>query len=255
MSDGFDVARCALERIPGWAGATLSPLKGGLTNTTWLVEKNGRRAVLKADISPRGFPFSGREAEAEVQRIAARMSLATEVLHASPTVLLTGYVDGTPWTATDLGDANNLVSLGRLLRRVHALPLTGRRFDAALSARLYAEQIAARSDADQALVNEHVEITGSLSLSDRVCCCHNDVVAENILATPELRLIDWEYAADNDPLFDLAIVVVHHDLDEGQASCLLESYAGKTSRSLSNGLRREVRRYRSLAWLWRAASP
>lgn len=255
MSRALDIARRALDGIPGWTGATLSPLKGGLTNTTWLVEENGRRAVLKADTSVRGFPFAGREAEADIQRLAARMSLATDVIYASPTVLLTDFVDGTPWTAADLKDAANLASLGRLLRRVHALPQTGRRFDAVRAARHYAERIAQGADTDAALVNEHVEITGSSPVSDQVCCCHNDVVAENILATPELRLIDWEYAADNNPLFDIAVVVVHHDLDDGQASCLLDSYAGTTTHRLSAGLRREVRRYRSLAWLWRAASP
>lgn len=244
-----------MDAIPGWTGAALSPLNGGRTNTTWLVKKDGRRAVLKADTAPRGFPFAGREAEARVQRRAARKSLATAVLHASPTVLLTEFVDGTPWTAADLGDADNLRSLGRLLRRVHALPRTGRRFDAARAAHLYARRIAETTDVDRALVDEHVEAIGSLPVSDDLCCCHNDVVAENILATPELRLIDWEYAADNDPLFDVAIVVVHHDLDEGRAACLLEAYAGTTSQDLWSGLRREIRRYRSLAWLWQAASP
>ena len=35
------------------------------------------------------------------------------------------------------------------------------------------------------------------------CCCHNDLVVGNIIAAPEIRFLDWEYACDNDPFFDL----------------------------------------------------
>lgn len=255
MIDTRDIAERALDEIPGWSGARLTALKGGTTNTTWLVEKGGRRATLKADPELRGFPFASRVDEAGVQQVAAAQGLASDIIHASPTVLLTDFADGSVWSGEDLRNDDNLALLARLLRRVHNLPPTGRRFDAIRAANLYASRIAADGSVDPAIVDEHVAILQSLPVPAETCCCHNDVVAENILATPALRLIDWEYAADNDPMFDLAIVVTHHDLDDSQSRYMLDAYAGKSSDQLLDRLTREIRRYRALAWLWQAASP
>lgn len=255
MSDRRDIAERALDEIPGWVGGRLTALKGGTTNTTWLVEKDGQRATLKADPTPRGFPFAGRETEARIQRVAAEHGLASDVIYASPTVLLTDFADGSVWTTEDLRDGDNLVLLARLLRRVHSLPPTGRRFDAKRAADFYARRIAANKSVDPAKVDEHVSILHSLPAAAELCCCHNDAVAGNILATPELRLIDWEYAADNDPMFDLAIVAVHHDLDLLQTASLLDGYAADSADQFRERLACEIRRYRALAWLWQAASP
>lgn len=255
MTDARATAARALDGIPGWSGAELTALKGGLTNTTWLVEKNGRRATLKADAVVRAFPFASRADEAGMQRIAAASGLANDVIFATPTVLLSDYVDGRVWTTEDLQDEQRLQQLGRLLYRVHRLPPSGRRFNALAAARQYAERTATKAAIDPVAVDEHLGILQSLPEPDPICCCHNDVVAENIVGTPELRLIDWEYAGDNDPMFDIAIVVVHHDLDVAQTNCLLDAYADRASARLQARLAREVRRYRSLAWLWQAASP
>ena len=255
MTDTRDIAERALDEIPGWSGARLTALKGGTTNTTWFVEKCGKRATLKADPMLRGFPFASRVDEAGIQQAAAAQGLASDVIHASPTVLLTDFADGSVWTGEDLQNDDNLARLARLLRRVHRLPPTGRRFDAKRAADLYADRITAVGSVDPAFVDEQVAVLHSLPVTAVVCCCHNDVVAGNIVATPALRLIDWEYATDNDPMFDLAIVAVHHDLDRAETASLLDAYAGDAAGRLRNRLAREIRRYRALAWLWQAASP
>lgn len=255
MTGTRDIAERALDDIPGWSGARLTALPGGTTNTTWLVEKDGRRATLKADASRREFPFASRDIEAMIQQQAASEGLASDVIYSSSTVLLSDYADGTVWTGKDLRNITNLALLARLLQRVHRLPSTGRRFDAHRAAQLYASRIAADDSADPASVDERLTTLQSLPAPAEFCCCHNDVVAGNILATPQLRLIDWEYAADNDPMFDLAVVVVHHDLDASQTECLLNAYADDTAGCSRDRLASEIRRYRALAWLWQAASP
>ena len=255
LIDTHDIAARALDQIPGWSGARLTPLAGGTTNTTWLAEKNGRRATLKADPSRREFPFADRETEAAIQRGAASRGLANDVIYASPTVLLTAFADGDVWTGDDMADEDNQQRLARLLRRVHALPATGRRFDALRAAKLYAARIPPGRSAAPAIVDEHISVLQSLPGPGESRCCHKDVVAGNILATPGLRLIDWEYAADNDPMFDLAVVIVHHDLDDAEAASLLDAYADGRTGQLRARLACEIQRYRALAWLWQAASP
>lgn len=249
-----DRARCALENVPGWSGARLTTLTGGLTNAAWRAEKEGRRAVLKVDAEPRSFPFADRDAEARIQRHAAAQGLAGDVIHASPTVLLADYVEGRAWAPEDMHDTDNLARLGELLGRVHCLPPSGRPFDALRAGRLYRERIEG-NDVDPAVADRHVGVLGALPPPTATSLCHNDVVAENIVATPDLKLLDWEYASDNDPMFDLAIVVEHHGLDDSETAALLDAYAGGAADRLRPRLEREMRRYRSLAWLWQAASP
>lgn len=251
MTAALDIAKRALAGIPGWSGATLTPLKGGLTNHTWLVTRDQQRAVLKADATTRSVPFLGRTAEANVQNVAAENRLASKVLFASPTVLLSEYIDGDVWTAASFSIDDNLVELARKLRRVHALPLTGRKFDAPAAAQHYAANVGDKADAAE--VGRHVATVGSIRLTNDVRCCHNDLVAGNILSTPALLLLDWEYACDNDPLFDIATVIAHHRLNDAQASRLLAAWCDGDDRQYRHQLQRQVRLYESLHWLWCAS--
>ena len=254
MTSARTVAARALDGIDGWSGAELTALPGGRTNTTWLVEKHGRRAILKADAAVREFPFASREAEAGVQRAAAANGLASDVIYASPTVLLTDYLVGDPLTPEKLVDETLRERLAAVLHRVHRLPRTGREFDAGRAARLYASRIAVSNAREPSAVREQLHILESLPAPDELCCCHNDVVAGNILATPRLKLLDWEYASDNDPMFDLAVVAVHHELDDARTGELLDAYPGNVSEKMRARLATELTRYRALAWLWEAAT-
>ena len=68
-----------------------------------------------------------------------------------------------------------------------------------------------------------------------------------------MRLIDWEFAAPGDPLFDLAVVVGHHDLDVGQGRALLGAARGRIHPSDWRGLTHLVEGYASVRLLWEAA--
>lgn len=237
-----------LAEIPGWEGASASDLSGGLTNRTWLVESAGRRAVLKIDDTPRSAPFNSRQAEAQVQISAASAGLASSVLVAADTVYMTEYVEGSVWTREDLDDDDNLARLGRTLRRMHSLPLTGRTFDAQSAARRYAEKI---ENADEDLLRRSLRVVDAMPPPFNLCCCHNDLVAGNIIATPDIRFLDWEYACDNDPFFDLATVVAHHELSDERADFLLDAYFDGDGQRWRERLGMFKRFYVAVLWLWR----
>ena len=200
-----------LKSIPGWERASIEELDGGLTNRSYLLEHQGRRAVLKVDEYPRGEPFNSRVEEATVQSAAAARGIAAPVLFASDTLFLTEYVEGEVWSRTDLESAVRLDALAEALRELHALPLTGRRFDALAAAERYRSQIEA-SYADEA--DRCLSVVENAQMGENLRCCHNDLVAENIVTAPRVTLLDFEYACDNNPLFDLAIVVEHHALSD-----------------------------------------
>jgi thiamine kinase-like enzyme len=240
-----------LDGIPGWRGAAFRELPGGLTNRTLRVEKDGRRAVLKIDPSPRKPPFNSRQEEARIQQRAAALGRANGVLYVRETVLLSDWADGEVWTRDHFDDDENLVRLGIVLREVHALPLTGRTFDAAAAARLYASRVPA---ADREAARQRLAVIESTHVPTTLCCCHNDLVAENIISAPEIRFLDWEYACDNDPLFDLAVVVAHHRLSGQQASVLLDAYFDGDGVRWREQLNAQARLYDALNWIWAAAS-
>jgi thiamine kinase-like enzyme len=242
----------ALARIPGWEDAHWSELSGGQTNRTWLVRTGDRKAVLKVDAAPRVAPYNERSAERRIQEIATAAGLANAVLYADERTYLTEFVEGKVWVAADFGVEENLEILARLLRCLHSQPLSGRHFDAVDAAEAYIANI---DVANSTTAQRCVEIVRALHAPHNLCCCHNDLVAGNIIATPELRLLDWEYACDNDPLFDLAIVVAHHGLSEEIAHLFLDQYFDGDGERWREKLGQQMMLYNALVWLWYASRP
>jgi len=238
-----------LERLPGWQGASWSQLHGGLSNQTWLLEKNGAKAVLKIDSETRGAPYNSRVEEARVQTVAANARLANRVLHVDERILLSEFVEGLVWSPASLGDTENLRSLAASLRQLHTLPLSGRVFDAGAAAAAYVRDI----DRDAETLALCVDIIESTGDPQEPCCCHNDLVAENIVSVPGIRFLDWEYACDNDRLFDLATIVEHHELSEQLAATLLDAYFDGEGGRWQAQFDKQRRLYRALLWLWLAS--
>ena len=236
-----------LAGIEGWAGAVVTELDGGFNNHTWRVEKDGRSAVLKIDDRPRGEPFNTRPGEAEIQMRAFKAGLANRVLHASETVYLTEYVEGTVWSLDSLHVEDNLRQLGVALHKLHSLPLTGRVFDAVGAASNYARHV---SDADERKVRECLRTIEAAPRPRNLCFCHNDLVVENIITTPGIRFLDWEYACDNDPFFDLATVAAHHGLTHAQRSVLLDAYFDGDGARWHKQLAQQAELYEALLYLW-----
>ena len=57
--------------------------------------------------------------------------------------------------------------------------------------------------------------------------CHCDPLAENFLDTGErMWIVDWEYAGNNDPMWDLGDVSVEAGFGPHQDAALLEAYFG-----------------------------
>ena len=236
-----------LSGLPDWADASFERLECGQTLNSWIIDAGDRKAVLKIDDAPRQAPFNTRQAEAQIQTTAAKQGLANRVFHVTDTVLITEYVDGVIWSLDCLEDSANVEQLAIALRRLHSLPLTGRTFDAAGAAREYARRIANR---DEEKVRDCLRKIEAGPLPPNLCCCHNDLVVANILNTPETRFLDWEYACDNDPFFDLATIVAHHGLSEAQCTTLLDAYFDGNGARWHEQLARQSDVYAALLYLW-----
>jgi thiamine kinase-like enzyme len=222
-------------------------LAGGLSNHTWLVRSGDRKAVLKIDEAPRGAPFNTRSTEAQIQTMAAEQGLANRVLLVTDTIYMTEYVEGVVWSLDCLEDRANIEKLAIALRKLHTLPLTGRTFDAIGAARGYASRIA---DPDVDRVRDCLEKIEAGPLPPNLCCCHNDLVVANIVNVPQTRFLDWEYACDNDPFFDLATIAAHHDMTRKQSDTLLDAYFDGNGARWREQLDRQADVYAALLYLW-----
>jgi len=237
--------------LPDWQGASSTRLAGGLTNNTWRLEKDSRKAVLKIDHELRSTPYNTRFSEAIVQSAAARAGLAGGVIFADNQIYICEYIEGTVWDRTCFDIEGNIERLAETLQRLHSLPLSGRKFRSLAAAEDYAQSI----DRNEKIVSVCLDIVRNIEAPTDYCFCHNDLVAGNIIETPEIMFLDWEYARDNDRLFDLATIVEHHELSEKQTDTLLSAYFDGDYDRWREPIAQQRRLYLALYWLWAASRP
>jgi thiamine kinase-like enzyme len=89
------------------------------------------------------------------------------------------------------------------------------------------------------------------------CFCHNDLNPSNLLVAKDghLKIIDWEYASIGDPLFDLAGLIVTHQLNKVQEKELLKGYLNGNKIQLStNKLNNMKALFEGICTLWNLAN-
>ena len=236
-----------ISNLSEWQGASFSKLSGGLNNHVWKVTKGKKSAILKIDYSPRQTPFISRFEEKEIQSFAYKNKLAPKVIFAKKGVYFTEYVGGSVGSKEILKKDNNLEAIAISLRKLHALPFVGRKFNAKLAAKKYYNT--------PGVVKSNIEkkclkIIDETPLSSNLCLCHNDLVANNFIFTPKALLIDWEYSSVNDPFFDLATVIEHHELTAKETKLFLDAYTLKKNQCWKSNLERQRRLYLAIFYLW-----
>ena len=161
------------------------------------------------------------------------------------------FLQGRVWDDADMQSQSSLESLAELLRKIHALPLCGTRLDTAAVGAAYESYLEQRQGL-HSYASHCVEIINSVPVRDDVVCCHNDIVAANVVEGSSLMMIDWEYSCDNDPMFDLASLIGFHNLGHDRQSVLLSAYAGGNDAESRERLEIQVRLYDAIQWLWLA---
>jgi thiamine kinase len=245
----------ALQMIPGWdpEKTDVEELKGGLTNRTYYIRQDGRQRVLRLDSQQSTMFQFDRSAEIAILEAAFAAGIAPGVEYADPdnSILVTEFLEGRTWDETDLADDARIEALAELLRKVHKLEIEGAPIDVAGAARTY-EQYLQRRQGLHSFALQCVDIVESIPSRNDVTCCHNDIVAGNVIEGEQLKLIDWEFACIHDPFFDLASAIGFHNLDSGRADALLEAYTGGAGAESRERLAEQVRVYDAVQWLWLA---
>ncbi len=231
---------------------------GGGWNETWLAERRGERLAVRLDTPAVSALGLDRAVEMQALRSIQGLGIGLEVVFSDigRGVLATRWLSGRACAATHLGNPRLLRKLGALFGRLHRTveaPGGVAPVDLSGATDHYAAIIGGlRARATAREVRRCLKAAGS-SLRPPALC-HNDPVAKNILRGRSLRLIDWEFSAPGDPLFDLAVVVGDHGLNARQARILLAAARGRAHPSERRALGHLVNGYEGLRLLWEAAA-
>jgi thiamine kinase-like enzyme len=229
--------RAKLARVSGFSQAAATRVQierlAGLTNRNYKVTSGDERFVLR--IPGEGTSeYINRRHEAVAARVAADAGVNAEVVFFDETdgLMLTRFVDG---AATLNGerfkDLGAVSRAAQAFRRMHDYGKSfAAKFDLFQKMDEYLDYLRkkqARIPDGYAEVQREAEAVRA-ALNGRPAPlrpCHCDPLAENFLDTgARIFIIDWEYAGNNDPMWDLGDVSVEAGFGPDQDAALLEAY-------------------------------
>lgn len=231
--------RDAVSKIPGLRDAGFEALRfekvGGLTNRNYKVVRSGEAFVLR--VPGEGTEqYVDRAADEQASRIASEIGVNAVLDFYEPGtgVMLTRYIDGaTMMTPKLFKDVEACARAGGLFARLHR---SGRtflsEFNDVRKAQEYLDvlkQLGGRfPDGYDDLQKEALTVRRALAAkAPPQVPSHNDPVPENFVNTRErMYLLDWEFAGNNDPMWDLGDLSVEGYFDEDQDRAMLSAYNG-----------------------------
>jgi thiamine kinase-like enzyme len=217
--------------LPCWRGpVTLEPLRGGLSNTSFIVDAGGSRYVARCggDIPAHGV---SRERERAISIAAHAAGLSPELVYAEPGVMVLRYVTGRTLIESEV--AANLDRVVALLQGCHrTLPRHLRTpistfwvFDVI---RDYVRMLDEVGEHDDAELARYAALAGALEdvqVPLPIVFGHHDLLPGNFLDDGQrLWLIDWEYGGYGTAMFDLANVASNGNFSPADDRRLLERY-------------------------------
>jgi thiamine kinase len=241
------IPAAALARVPGCEAGrrpdAIAVLHGGTVNSSFRVDTRAGRFVLRLNAAEGGFLGANHEREAQLQRAAAQFGLAPPLIYADRAqgFMITKYIDGRAWEASDLARPEALRRLGARLCALHGIVAPAvAPFDLGALLRGYCARLtaAAAAPTERALLAsllQQSEATLALCAGGgrSATIVHNDLHHSNLIEADRLYLIDWEYAAVADPIFDLACVLAYYPQAQPHAQDLLDAAGLAESASIA----------------------
>ncbi|MFF4189515.1 phosphotransferase [Nonomuraea sp. NPDC001831] len=229
-----------LDRIPLLSGLprSVEELPGGMTNRNYKVTTPAGVYVVRVAASDGSLLGIDKDAEHADSLAAARAGVGAPVHGYLPEagVLVIGFLPGRTFTEADLWEPANLARVAQVCRRLHAGPRFVRDFDMFEVQRGYLRIVQERGfrlppkylDFMPAVA----EIRKCLAVrAEPTVPCHNDLLPGNIVESGDrLHLIDYEYAGNNDPCFELGNLWSEADLPPGHLEELVTAYYGRRLR-------------------------
>ncbi len=207
-------------------------LDGGLTNRNYRVTTPERDVVVRVSHKDDSLLAIDRSAEHANSRAAAASGAAPAVLEYSPehSLLVVAYVSGRTFDADDMRDPGNLPRVSAVCRQLHAGPRFVTDFDMFEVQRRYLDTVLEHGFK---LPDGYLDLGPTVDrirvalAADEVATvpCNNDLLAANVIDDgTRLWLIDYEYAGNNDPCFELGNLASESNLSVAELTALVSAY-------------------------------
>jgi len=222
-----------IRALPLWKGGiAIEPLKGGLSNESWLVADQAGRHVVRLG---KDYPFHHvfREREAMTARAAHAAGFAPEVRYSEPGIMVTAFLGARTYGPDDV--RANIERIAVLMRRFHDdMPKhvsgPGFMFWPFHVIRDYARTLAAGNSRMVRALPSYLALADQFEHAQTalpIVFGHNDLLPANFLDDGErLWLIDFEYAGFSTAMFDLAGAASNAGMSAAEADALLDTYFG-----------------------------
>ncbi|MFG2036853.1 phosphotransferase [Dactylosporangium sp. NPDC048998] len=226
-----------LERVPSWVGRAVEwqRLEGGLSHHVFRVDADGVPYVLRVlepAVSAAGLGVAP-EREIENTRLAAR-TVGAQVYAVLPDVpaIVLEFLPGRTLSAAEVRRPEVIPGLAEACLRLHAGPAFANDFDI-FAKRAELLEVCRRHDLP--LPAGYLDGSSTVdairaALAERplpAVPCHNDLLAENFIATPSgVRIIDYQLSGNNDPAFELGDIAAEADYDPDLTGQLAGAYFG-----------------------------
>lgn len=218
----------ALASWPQWSASlvekphVIKALNNGLSHSTYLIASGTEQFALRIE-SPESRALAMSKTQ-EMALMASAGPLAPEIIWSSDTTLVTRFIHGSPWQPLD-----QLETLCQALHQLHQTHSDVAGFNLLLHCDQYWQNIhelfPVNEQASELFKRCRAHLQKTLERHPEQCLCHNDLNPDNILLQDNrFVFLDWEYACNNSPYFELATIVEFYSLSDAQEKLLSSHY-------------------------------
>ncbi|MCW2647070.1 MAG: biosynthesis choline kinase [Pseudonocardiales bacterium] len=235
-----DVLDAAMDRMSEFRGLSryVERVPGGLTNRIYKVSpSSGRTVVARLSSGKSDLLAIDRSAECHNAKAAAQAGVGPRVIACEPAegVAIVEWINGRTFEPADLDDSAQLARVAATCVRLHNGPRFANDFDMFAIQRGYLAVVTERRfrlperylsfQPRVEIIRAALEVRAAGTVP-----CHNDLLAANIMDDgKQIWFIDYEYAGNNDPCFELGNIWSESNLGVDRLEELVSGYYGYAS--------------------------
>jgi thiamine kinase-like enzyme len=230
-----------VSKIEDWKGRAVEvlPLSGGLTNTNYKVEVDGKPYFVRVPGKGTELLAVDRANEFHNTKAAAEAGVGPKVLYHLPEydVMVLRFLDGKTMSKDSLKAPGMPTRMAQAIKQLHAGPRFLTDFNMFRLTEFYLKICA---DRDVRVPDGYLDrmptvrqIEKAMSVHPLLTVpCNNDLLAENYIDDgKQLWLIDYEYSGNNDPTFELGNTCQEMQFDEARIHEVCAAYFGEATRA------------------------
>jgi thiamine kinase-like enzyme len=235
----------AITIVEAWKGRRLTyrPVSGGISNTNFRVTVQNDPVGYFVKIPGRGTEmFIDRNAARAASRQAEMIGVGPKTfdyldhLHIEVSEFLDDRRPSTHRDGIDRAFRTTVVQIYRQFHQAPALPLTKTVFDMIDEHYAQVKELGGYSPEDHDWIyRQYQQARAALEAAGLdLVPCFNDPMPGNFLVGDDssIKLIDFEYASNNERMYDLAIWASEHFFSEAIEQEIIEDYFGRYDRNL-----------------------